>query len=439
MAHPPAVEPRRAVDGREMAGEGLLAAVPPLGVLAVFAWCAATRGGTGPVDLAVVCAALGALLLLAVRSTGIPSRMLTGGTALFLALQAWLLVDGPLRQGWDLETLRVPALCTAAFLTVGTVARFDLRQRELLVRGFITVGVLHAVITLAGALESMGSCTCLQLTRAEGLLGSPNVLGVMLVTTAALTARELHRHWTPALLVALVVQGLAVLLTQSRQALVAALCMVAWYWTRASWKRVVVLLPWIVSAVVVVVVRSAHSPPDQRLFLWLAAARRISEHPIVGHGPAPEVYRLPLARARLTTQAHNEVLQFTADYGLVGLALLLTVLIVALRSVRQPVTLDRWQVAAGAGLLISGSVDFTLRVTAVAILAAAVAALALLPPMAEPASSGPSRSRRGSPAKGLAAPQMGRWASHPSSITSGGLSRSLHRAREEPHRVARAS
>ena len=150
------------------------------------------------------------------------------------------------------------------------------------------------------------------------------------------------------------------------------------------------LLPWIISAVVVVAVRSAHSPPDQRLFLWIAAFRRISEHPLAGHGPAPEVYRIPLARVRLTTQAHNEILQFTADYGVVGLALLVTVLIVAIGSVRQPVTLDGWQVAAGAGLLISGSVDFTLRVTAIAILAAAVTALALPPPKAKPASPLPA-------------------------------------------------
>ena len=44
---------------------------------------------------------------------------------------------------------------------------------------------------------------------------------------------------------------------------------------------------------------------------------RFSEHPLIGSGPVLKVYRTPMA----TTHAHNELLQFAVDYGLVGLAL----------------------------------------------------------------------------------------------------------------------
>ncbi|HEV7197142.1 MAG TPA: hypothetical protein VGN19_14500, partial [Pedococcus sp.] len=85
-----AVEGRLAVGGQD-AVEGPLAAVPPLAVLAVVAWCVATRGGTGPFDLALACAALGVALVLAARNAPGPQLRAPRRTALlFLALQAWL-------------------------------------------------------------------------------------------------------------------------------------------------------------------------------------------------------------------------------------------------------------------------------------------------------------------------------------------------------------
>jgi hypothetical protein len=53
---------------------------------------------------------------------------------------------------------------------------------------------------------------------------------------------------------------------------------------------------------------------------------------------------------------------------------------VAFRSLRRTAGLDAQLVAAAAAVLASGLTDFTLRVTAVTIIAAAMAGLAFLPP-----------------------------------------------------------
>jgi O-Antigen ligase len=352
------------------AAERWLGVVPPFGILAVVAWCVATRGGTDARDLGVVCAVLAAAFLSAAVSAHRLPAMPMGGSAAVLALLAWVIIDGPLRSGLDVETVRVPMLVSAAVLTVGTVSLLCWTRRTLLLRGFIVLGTVHALITVAGTIRDYASCMCASPSRAESLL----------VTTGTLTAREVQRRWTPFLGAALGLQAVALLLTGSRLALLTALCVIVWYgMTRATRIGRAALVPWIVIAVVVVAVRFVRAMPDQRWYLWIAAAHRIAAQPIAGHGPTPEVYTLPLARARLTTQAHNEILQWTADYGLIGLALLVAVLVVAFRSVHHPAQHDRWLVAAASSVLASGLADFTLRITAVTVMAAALAAVAFMP------------------------------------------------------------
>jgi O-Antigen ligase len=118
--------------------------------------------------------------------------------------------------------------------------------------------------------------------------------------------------------------------------------------------------------------------PEQRLELWRAALSRIAAAPWIGTGPLPSTYPLP-EHAQATTHAHNELLQFTVDYGLVGLLLAAaatTAIVVTARSHPQPVSRDRWLFTAAMVLWAGGLVDFSLRVTAVALLAAVTTTLA---------------------------------------------------------------
>jgi O-Antigen ligase len=217
------------------------------------------------------------------------------------------------------------------------------------------------------------------------MLDNANALGIVLVATAALTARELQRTRAPLLGAALGVQAVALLLTASRLAILTALCVLGWYWTtRATRAARALLAPWAVMGLLVLAFRFVHSLPEQRLYLWAAAAERFALQPILGHGPIPRVYELPVAAAPPTTQAHNELLQWATEYGLVGLALAGGTLLLAFRRAHAARPRDGWLAAAALSLLASGLADFSLRVTAVTIMAAALAAIAFLPPWPAP-------------------------------------------------------
>jgi hypothetical protein len=249
----------------------LRASVPSLLLVAV-AWCMATGGGTGARDLAIVGLLLAAAFLVGAALTGV--RLLsapTAATAMLAALLTWLLVDGPLRSGLDLETVRIPILVVLVVLTVNVVRSLDGAQRALVLRGLIVVGTVHASVAVAqvaarGLASGVGTAP---LARAESLLGNANALGVVLVATAALSARELQRRRTPLLAAALIIQGVALLLTGSRLAMLAALVVLGWYWrTQATRSARALLACWATVAVAVLALRFAHSLPDQRLQLW---------------------------------------------------------------------------------------------------------------------------------------------------------------------------
>lgn len=165
-------------------------------------------------------------------------------------------------------------------------------------------------------------------------MGNPNALGVILVATGCLTLRAALGRPSTLLFGGLALQAVAVLLTGSRLAIGIALCVVAVSGPRSGSLRVKkVLLVWGLIAVAVFAFRVASSPPNPRPELWAAALSRLSEHPLIGNGPVLQVY-LATPPRQATTHAHNELLQFAVDYGLIGLALGLATLAAACRAQR---------------------------------------------------------------------------------------------------------
>jgi O-antigen ligase len=373
--------PTVTVANRQTVERWLRASLPYL-PLAAIAWCMATGGGTSGWDLAIVAALLAAAFFFGAALSEIHLQIVpTAGTAMFLALLAWLIIDGPLRSDLELETVRVPILLSIAYLAIRTVRFLDAAQRARILQGLVVLGTVHGSIAIAEiARHAASDGYTTPLARADSLLDNPNALGVVLIATAALTARELQRTRTLLLGAAFGVQAAALLLTASRLAILTALCVLGWYWTtKATWTARALLAPWAVAAVLVLALRFVHSTPEQRVYLWIAAAERITLQPILGHGPTPQVYDLPVAEAPPTTHVHNEVLQWATEYGLIGLALAAGTLLLAFRGVHGNWRRDGWLMAAATSLLASGLADFMLRVTAITIMSAALVAIAFLP------------------------------------------------------------
>jgi O-antigen ligase len=373
--------PMVTVANRQTVERWLRASLPYL-PLAAIAWCMATGGGTSGCDLAIVAALLAAAFFFGAALSEIHLQIVPkAGTAMFLALLAWLIIDGPLRSDLELETLRVPILLSIAYLAIRTVRFLDAAQRARILQGLVVLGTVHGSIAIAEiARHAASDGYTTPLARADSLLDNPNALGVVLIATAALTARELQRTRTLLLGAALGVQAAALLLTASRLAILTALCVLGWYWTtKATWTARALLAPWAVAAVLVLALRFVHSTPEQRVYLWIAAAERITLQPILGHGPTSQVYDLPVAEAPPTTHVHNEVLQWATEYGLIGLALAAGTLLLAFRGVHGNWRRDGWLMAAATSLLASGLADFMLRVTAITIMSAALVAIAFLP------------------------------------------------------------
>lgn len=344
----------------------------PYLLLAALAWTVAARGGTGGRDLIVV---LGLLVVAVFAGRAWPRRNLALWAAV-AALLCWLVADGPLRSDWTLGTVRMPLLVAITALTALVVHRMNGRERDTLVTGLVLVGCLQAVIAL-GEVVMWAVIEPSVSPRVGALLGSPNGLGMLLVATSVLTVRELDRRggWLP--VAALVLQGSALLATGSRTAiLVASLLLVGYVATHAGWRRGMLAAAGLAVGIAVVAWRTVTERQD-RPGLWLEALRRIADQPLVGEGPASAPFLLASPGARITAHAHNEVLQWGVEYGLVGIVLGVVVLVLAIRSVRRPFGGDRWLQLAALALLVAGLTDFTLRITAITLTAAVLTTLAV--------------------------------------------------------------
>ncbi len=355
--------------------------IGPAGPLLIaIAWASAANGGTSGRDLALISFLV---LFSTLVATGGQLRALSTPVPLLAALGllgSWLIGSGVIRSGLNLVSLRVPVLCLIAFLTVQAVRLLDDEQRGRLLRGLIVLGTIHATTAIAEALAHLAAGSTVLPPRVDGLMGNANALGIFLVATAVLTVRELTLGRTRLLVAPLALQAVALLLTGSRLAIIVALCWVGCFLTvRGSWRCWLAVMPWAVAAGVIVAVRF-WGTESERLDLALAALRQLAERPLAGRGPGPTVLDVPSSEALPTTHAHNEALQLAVEYGLVGLALAIGVLVLALLSRPRVATLDRWVAAAAVSLLAGGLTDFSLRISAIVVTAAALAAVALIPP-----------------------------------------------------------
>ena len=273
-------------------------------LLVAVAWAVATRGGTGLRDLLVV------LLLVTIASVTARARPPRDAAlaAALVALLAWLVAAGPLRAGLSLESARVPLLVMTVVLTVLAVRHIDARERETFLAGMVVLGCLHAVIAL-GELAVAASDLLPYPVRAASLLGSPNALGMLLAATSVLTARELARGGGRLPVLALLLQGAALIATGSRTAIaLGAVVLVGYAATRPGLRRRALALAGVLAGGAMVVWRFATEPVEQRPHLWQEALGRIADRPLSGQGPLPTPYGRSAPDARVTTHAHNELL-----------------------------------------------------------------------------------------------------------------------------------
>ncbi len=344
-------------------------------LLAAIAWAVAARGGTDLRDLVVVLVLVAAAAVVA-RARLPRDPLLVVALA---ALLAWLVILGPLRLGVSAETVRAPLLVVVATLTVMAVARLDAAHREVLVNGLVVLGCVHAVVVLGQVTVAVADQVPYP-SRPDSLLGSATALGMLLVATSVLTARALARHGGWWFRAALLLQGAALVATGSRAAIVLAAALVVGYAARRPSRALrFAAVGVVLTGGAMVAWRLATEPVEQRPHLWRQALGRIAERPVLGSGPVPEAYEPSVPGARVTTHAHNELLQWAVDYGLVGLALGVLVVVLALRRRRGRTAGwgpgDRWLQVAALTLPAAALVDFTLRITAITVAAAALAAL----------------------------------------------------------------
>jgi hypothetical protein len=350
-------------------------------LIAAAAWASATQGGTSGRDLAVVTILVAGTRLIQRRRPRFTATF-TG----FVALMGWLMADGPIRTGFDLEATRVPLLALIAFIAASCVSTLAGWERELLVDGVIVIGCLQALIALSSLLVDVAQSGVMSASRTEGLIGYSNALGALLLVSTILTARAMDSGPAPVLSTALVAQSVAILSTGSRGAIGFGLlvCIVVAF-RRPGW------VPWASVAVggavamTIAIVRVVEEPSEQRPHLWWSALRRIGQHPLTGVGPHVPLFDPTAPNARLTTDAHSEMLQFTLEYGVIGLLLAILVAFLSLRTILGTQTggaasvKDPWMAVATVFLLAGGLVDFYLRVTVLTLVTSMLLAMAIRP------------------------------------------------------------
>jgi O-antigen ligase len=347
-------------------------------LLATLAWTTAAGGGDGPGGMGVTAV----LLLAAVLHRPRPRVRWAPAVATSL-LVAWMLAVVLAHGDVSAASLHVPLLVALVALAVAAASSLDPAGRRTLAAGVVALGTLHAGIVLASAIGAgvRGESVLPPGTRAESLLGSANALAFLLLASSILTAgfavgSQARSRTRLVLVAALTAQAGALLLTGCRAALLVAL-LVAGVATRrrlGTWGTGA-LGAFAVLAVGVVGQRFRGEGGGTRVELWAEAMDRIAQHPVAGWGPLPPAYQATDGAGRATTHAHNELLQLTVEFGLVGLLLMVIALALAARQVDgrvEPVLL-----VASLSLVASGMTDFSLRVPAIVLAASVLFAAAV--------------------------------------------------------------
>jgi len=343
-------------------------------LVTAIAWASAAGGGTSVADLVVVAAVL-VLALVRGPIPDLPRPMVVG----LAATSVWMLGRAAATHADAESGLRVPVLVAVVTVTSMVTARFTEEERTTLFRGLVTVGGVHASIAVFSAAVHLanGRTWFPPGYRSESLLGSANALGFILVAAAAVTTHPSVVRRPEFACVLLVLLWAGVLLTGSRSAISAGILMAVVLMRRL--RRLPVLVA-IGAGLAVVVARFAASAHEPRGDVWLEALHGLASHPFLGQGPGPMLFVTPNPADRITTHAHDEILQLGVEYGIVGLVLMSATIALALHQGRRPQELSI--AMAAFALLASGLFDFSLRVTAVAILAAAMTTCAFHPAIA---------------------------------------------------------
>ena len=146
---------------------------------AAIAWCTATGGAVDPPEMIVAAT----LVLAAFLTSRWPSqtrrtRSNRLGLALAFALIVWLIVDGPMRVGLDIEAVRIPFLVLLVVLAASTVSRLEGRQIAAVLLAAVAVGIVHAGLAVMGSVvqlpgSSIGGGTSSQPGGSIGRSGAP--------------------------------------------------------------------------------------------------------------------------------------------------------------------------------------------------------------------------------------------------------------------------
>lgn len=221
----------------------------------------------------------------------------------------------------------------------------------------------------------------LSMQRAGTLFTGDNGLGTLLIIFTPLSLGYLEdfgnkRRYLMAIYLAVVVAGLFA--TFSRGAWLGFLAMSAFYFVRNK-KSVVVFF-----VVLVIIMTFVYGSPSlhnrfesifkgetfaSRIYIWKATINIIKDHPLlgVGAGVYPYIYsgyRLPDSSEPAVSFAHNIILQVAAEFGVIGLGLFLSIVVVVLKMgvslSRTGNLFERGLTSALIGVLIHQQVDNTI-------------------------------------------------------------------------------
>lgn len=258
--------------------------------------------------------------------------------------------------GWGTGWLFLAAIVSA--FAIGT--DLDRHAVQLVTRALLGGALVNAVIALAQTVTDLTVFNLgLYSGRAQGTLGNPVHLAVLLAAALAFTHELVDRSWRLVWMPALLAAGIE--LSGSRSGVVAVVVVLVWSVARNRRVGAVVVAAVIVgfalggaAAAVGAGVNDTATSRIQgaaatggltpRIAMWDASVSALWDRPLTGWGPgqfrsATSSYRtLRMAHAEgsdvLYTDAHNVVVEYATTTGVVGLALAVAWILAAARRAR---------------------------------------------------------------------------------------------------------